>query len=254
MMAMPALRPQKDTAFLKAQPVAHRGYHDMNNAIWENTVSAFQRAIDHGYAIECDLQYTADGVPVVFHDDDMKRLCGVEGDIRVKTVGELGLFSIGNTADRIPSLSQLLRLVKGRVPLVLELKGRQGDDEGFADSVVDILESYDGPVALMSFDHWLLKDLKALESRFPLGLTAEGARPEDFALHEEAMALGLDFISYHYGHLPNPFISAQRDRGRTVITWTVRDEEAADHTFRHADQMTFEGFEPRARATGDLVA
>lgn len=241
----------RNPAFLKAQPVAHRGYHDMNNTIWENTISAFQRAIDHGYAIECDLQYTADGVPVVFHDDDMQRLCGVEGDIRLKTVGELGLFSIGKTTDRIPSLSQVLRLVKGRVPLVLELKGRQGDDEGFADSVVDILESYDGPVALMSFDHWLLKDLKALESRFPLGLTAESARAEDFAIHEEAMALGLDFISYHYGHLPNPFVTAQREQGRTVITWTVRDEAAADHTFLHADQMTFEGFEPRPRLPGN---
>ncbi|KQR69441.1 glycerophosphodiester phosphodiesterase [Rhizobium sp. Leaf384] len=251
---MPATRPIKDTAFLKAQPIAHRGYHDMNNAIWENTLSAFQRAIDHGYAIECDLHYTADGVPVVFHDDDMKRLCGVEGDIRLKTVGELGLFSIGNTADRVPSLAQLLRLVRGRVPLVLELKGRRGDDEGFADAVVESLETYDGPVALMSFDHWLLKDLAALDSRFPLGLTAEGARPEEFALHEEAMALGLDFISYYYGNLPNPFISAQRDAGRTVITWTVRDEDAADYTFLHADQMTFEGFAPRTRTTGDLVA
>lgn len=244
----------RDTSFLKAQPVAHRGYHDMNNAIWENTISAFQRAIDNGYAIECDLQYTADGVPVVFHDDDMKRLCGVEGDIRLKTVGELGLFSIGNTADRIPSLSQLLRLVKGRVPLVLELKGRQGDDGGFADAVVETLESYTGPVALMSFDHWLLKDLKALESRFPLGLTAEGAQPESFALHREAMALGLDFISYYYGNLPNPFITAERERGTTILTWTVRDEAAADHTFLHADQMTFEGFVPRARGTESPVA
>jgi glycerophosphoryl diester phosphodiesterase len=239
--------PIKDASFLKNRPVAHRGYHDMNNAIWENTISAFQRAIDHGYAIECDLQYSADGVPVVFHDDDMQRLCGVEGDIRLKTVGELGLFSIGKTADRIPSLSQLLRLVKGRVPLVLELKGRQGDDEGFADAVVETLEGYNGAVALMSFDHWLLKDLAALESRHPLGLTAEGARPEELALHREAMALGLDFISYHYGHLPNAFITAERAAGRAVITWTVRDAAAADHSYAHADQITFEGFEPAER-------
>lgn len=237
-----------DLSWLTAQPIAHRGYHDMNKTVWENTLSAFERAISAGYAIECDLQYTADSVPVVFHDGDMHRLCGVEGDVRAKTAGELGLFSIGGTSDRVPTLSQLLRLVKGRVPLVIELKGRQGDDEGFAEAVLDGLEGYAGPVALMSFDHWLLKDLKALETTLPIGLTAEGARPEDLALHADAMSLGLDFISYYYGHLPNPFITAQRAKGCAILTWTVRDAEAEAHSYAQADQITFEGFVPAGRA------
>ncbi|MCA1492810.1 glycerophosphodiester phosphodiesterase [Ensifer sp. NBAIM29] len=235
----------KDTSFLKTQPIAHRGYHDMNREVWENTLSAFARAVEAGFAIECDLQYTADSIPVVFHDDDLRRLCGLKGDIRAKTAGELGLLSVGGTADKVPTLSQLLRLVAGRVPLVLELKGRKGDDEGFAAAVLDTLEGYKGPVALMSFDHWLLKDLRALDAPYPLGLTAEGSRPETFFVHEEAMQLGLDFISYFYGDLPNPFITKERTLGCTVITWTVRDRRAQEHTFAHADQMTFEGFDPR---------
>jgi len=237
----------KDLSWLTAQPIAHRGYHDINRGIWENTLSAVSRAVEHGFAIECDLQYTADSVPVVFHDDDMQRLCGIKGDIRANTAGELGLVAVGGTADKVPTLGQLLRLVKGRVPLVLELKGRKGDDDGFADAVVETLENYDGPVALMSFDHWLLKDLKALDPPCPIGLTAEGNRPENFEVHEQAMQLGLDFISYFYGHLPNPFIDRQRALGRPVITWTVRDQAAVDHTFSHADQMTFEGFDPKER-------
>ncbi|MCO5149899.1 MULTISPECIES: glycerophosphodiester phosphodiesterase [unclassified Shinella] len=235
--------------WLTERPIAHRGYHDLNRKVWENTLSAFARAADAGFAIECDLQYAADAVPVVFHDDDLKRLCGIEGDVRQRTAAELGLLKVGGTEDGVPTLRRLLDLVKGRVPLVLELKGREGDDDGFAMAVLDTIEDYDGPVALMSFDHWLLKDLTAIGTSRPVGLTAEGARPENFAVHEEAMQLGLDFISYHYGHLPNAFISRQRDLGRQVITWTVRDDEARTITALNADQMTFEGFDPREALT-----
>ncbi|TXH83626.1 MAG: glycerophosphodiester phosphodiesterase [Rhizobium sp.] len=232
-------------AWLTERPVAHRGYHDMNREVWENTLSAFSRAIEAGFAIECDLHYASDGVPVVFHDDDLQRVCNLPGEVRERTSAELGLLSIGGTKDKIPTLKQLLQLCAGKVPLVLELKGREGDDEGFAESVLEVLEGYKGHVALMSFDHWLLKDLKALEAPYPVGLTAEGNNPETFFQHDEAMHLGLDFISYFYGHLPNPFVTAQRQRGIPVITWTVRDEAARKHTFANADQMTFEGFDPR---------
>ncbi|WP_112610203.1 glycerophosphodiester phosphodiesterase [Rhizobium sp. WW22] len=232
-------------AWLTERPVAHRGYHDMNKEVWENTLSAFNRAIEAGFAIECDLHYASDGVPVVFHDDDLQRVCNLPGEVRERTSAELGLLSIGGTRDKIPTLKQLLQLCGGKVPLVLELKGREGDDEGFAESVLEVLEGYKGHVALMSFDHWLLKDLKALEAPYPVGLTAEGNKPETFFQHDEAMHLGLDFISYFYGHLPNPFVTAQRQRSIPVITWTVRNEAARKHTFANADQMTFEGFDPR---------
>ena len=167
-------------AWLTERPVAHRGYHDMNKEVWENTLSAFSRAIEAGFAIECDLHYASDGVPVVFHDDDLQRVCNLPGEVRERTSAELGLLSIGGTEDKIPTLKQLLRLCDGKVPLVLELKGREGDDEGFAESVLEVLEGYKGHVALMSFDHWLLKDLKSLEAPYPVGLTAEGNKPETF--------------------------------------------------------------------------
>ena len=233
-----------DLDALIRQPIAHRGLHDGNVATWENTLSAFEAAIDRGFAIECDLQYAADAVPVVFHDDDMERLCPMKGDVRARTSSELGLLSVGGTRDRVPSLSRLLSAVRGRVPLVLELKGREGDDEGFASSVLELVEDYDGPLALMSFDHWLLRDLKACGAPCPVGLTADGVKPERFFVHEEAMQLGLDFISYCVHHLPNAFIEAQRSQGVPVITWTVRDAQARALTRAHADQMTFEGFDP----------
>lgn len=232
--------------WIKDIPVAHRGYHDQNKKVWENTLSAFSRAVEAGFAIECDIQLSSDSVPMVFHDHTLERLCGIAGDVREKSAAELGLLSVGGTGDKVPRLRQMLDLVKGQVPLVIELKGRtEEDDDGFAEAVLEVLEGYQGKVALMSFDHHLLFALKNAGSPFPVGLTAEGNDPDKFFEHDEAMQAGLDFISYHWAHLPNSFVEAQRSRGIPVITWTVRDENARAHTYTHADQMTFEGFDPR---------
>ncbi|WP_440410534.1 glycerophosphodiester phosphodiesterase [Neorhizobium petrolearium] len=234
-------------AWIKDLAVAHRGYHDMNHQVWENTLSAFARAVEAGFAIECDVQLAADSVPVIFHDHDLERLCGIKGDVREKTAAELGLLAVGGTKDKVPTLKQMLDLVAGKVPLVIEIKGRtgEGEDDGFAETVLEVLEGYRGQVALMSFDHHILRDLKRTGSPYPLGLTAMGDKPEEFFRHDEAMQLGLDFISYHYPHLPNSFITAQRAAGIPVITWTVRDANGVEHTYKYADQMTFEGFDPR---------
>lgn len=232
--------------WIKDVPVAHRGFHDMNKAVWENTLSAFSRAIEAGFAIECDIQLSSDSVPMVFHDHDLQRLCGLAGEVRERTAGELGLLSIGGTQDRIPTLKKMLDLVKGRVPLVIELKGIDAEqDDGFVESVLETLEEYQGKVALMSFDYHLLRALKLANCPYPVGLTAEGARPEQFEAHIEAMALGLDFVSYAAVHLPNDFITGLHEKGMPIITWTVRDEIMRVHTYKYADQMTFEGFDPR---------
>jgi glycerophosphoryl diester phosphodiesterase len=237
-----------DAAWIKELPVAHRGYHDMNQQIWENTLAAFARAAAAGFAIECDVQLSADSVPVVFHDHDLERLCGIKGDLRERTASELGMLAIGGTKDKIPTLKQMLDLVKGRVPLVIEIKGRsgEGEDDGFVETVLDVLDGYEGTVALMSFDHHILRDLKRATASFPIGLTAMGDKPEEFFAHDEAMQLGLDFISYHWPHLPNTFVTAQRQAGIPIITWTVRDGFGVEQTYKYADQMTFEGFDPKA--------
>ena len=232
--------------WIKDVPVAHRGYHDMNKEIWENTLSAFSRAIDAGFAIECDIQLSSDSVPMVFHDHDLKRLCNMNGEVRERTAGELRMLSIGGTKDKIPTLRQMLDLVKGRVPLVIELKGIDAEqDDGFVEAVLEVLEGYEGKVALMSFDYHLLRALKVAECPWPIGLTAEGVKPENFAAHREAMDLGLDFTSYCVAHLPNDFVADLREKGAPVITWTVRDEIMRAQTYKYADQMTFEGFDPR---------
>jgi glycerophosphoryl diester phosphodiesterase len=232
--------------WIKDVPVAHRGYHDMNKSVWENTLSAFSRAIEAGFAIECDIQLSSDSVPMVFHDRDLQRLCGLAGEVRERTAGELKMLSIGGTKDKIPTLRQMLDLVKGQVPLVIELKGIDAEqDDGFVESVLEVLEGYEGKLALMSFDYHLLRALKQVDCPYPVGLTAEGVNAEVLAAHQEAMSLGLDFTSYCVAHLPNPFVTALRENGTPIITWTVRDEIMRQRTYTYADQMTFEGFDPR---------
>ncbi len=231
--------------WLTEKPIAHRGYHDMNNSVWENTLSAFSRAIEAGFSIECDLQYAADGVPVVFHDETLDRLCNIPGRTRDKTSAELGMLSIGGTTDHVPTLKQMLKLVAGRVPLVIELKDGGDDDDGFAAAVLDDLDGYDGPVALMSFKADFLREFRELGCTRPIGLTAEGGRPDKWQPLFDAFDIELDFISYQAMHLPNPFVEKAKEKGIPVITWTVRNAESREKTRLYADQMTFEGFDPR---------
>lgn len=226
------------------QPIAHRGLHDKSIGVFENTQSAFEAAIEGGFSIECDVQFSADGIPMVYHDFDLKRLCGIGGDVRAKMASELIQLSVGGSTDKIPTLKAMLNLVAGRVPVILELKGRQADDDGFAGAVLDEIEDYKGPVAVMSFAQHLLRDFHDLGCPCPIGLTAEGNEPEIFFEHEEALAFGVTFFSYGIDDMPNPFIEAQRKQGKKIITWTVRNREQQQLSDHHADQITFEGFDP----------
>ncbi len=96
-----------DLSWLIARPIAHRGFHDKNRTRWENTLSAFDAAIERDYAIECDSHLSSDGVPVVIHDDDLKRLTGEDGFVWQRTAAELGAMRIGGTEDHVPTLEEV---------------------------------------------------------------------------------------------------------------------------------------------------
>lgn len=232
-------------SWLTARPIAHRGFHDLNTTRWENTLSAFAAAADRGYAIECDVHLSADGVPVVIHDGDLKRLTGQDGFVWQRTSAEIAALRVGGTQDHPPMLRELLKLVDGRVPLVIEVKGTPGRDEGLVAAVGRHLKNYDGKAAIMSFDHWLIRDFSKDAPGVPGGLTAYGTRDHEIEAHFTMLAHDIAFTSYAAGDLPNRFVSFVRKKlGMPVITWTVRDQPAVDLTFKYADQMTFEGFEP----------
>lgn len=234
-----------DLSWLTARPIAHRGQHDMNREIWENTLSAFRRAAKNNYAIECDVHLSADHQPIVFHDEALGRLTGTDGFIWQRTAREMAALPIGGTKDHAPTLEQTLDAVDGKVPIIIEIKGTPGHDEGLVAAVADKLRSYSGQAAIMSFDHWIVRQFPTAAPGIPAGLTALGTDNKDYEAHFSMLGHGIDFVSYANAHLPNPFCNYVRSRlSMPVITWTVRDEAAVRHTFEYGDQMTFEGFTP----------
>lgn len=232
-------------SWLAARPIAHRGLHDMNRSRFENTLSAFAAAVTAGYAIECDVVLSADGMPMVFHDLTLERLTHETGPVIARTAAELGTLAIGGTSDRIPTLAEALALVDGRVPMVIELKGHDEADSRLVAAVASVLRSYRGQTAIMSFDHWLIRRFRIDAPGVACGLTAEGTKNADIEAHFSMLASAIDFVSFNVLHLPNRFTSFVRERlAMPVITWTVRTPDDVARTNANADQMTFEGFTP----------
>ena len=230
---------------LTRRPIAHRGLHDGNRERFENSLSAFRAAIDRDFAIELDVQLSADGKAIVFHDETLDRLTSERGLLAERTADELREINLGETADRIPTLAETLDFVAGRVPVVIEMKDNGERNAALAQAVASDLAGREHPVAVMSFEHALLSSFRDTGSPIPLGLTAEGIGKPALAEHEKALAFGIAFVSYHVKALPNDFVRHVRDDlGLPVITWTVRTPADVEATRKYADQMTFEGFLP----------
>lgn len=235
----------KNIDWLTARPLAHRGLHDGNKKVWENTLHAFELAVAANFAIECDVHLTQDNQVIVFHDSDLKRLVGVEGSVHAHTADQITALHIGGTSQQVPLLSDMLNLVAGRVPLVIELKGVVGDDDGLLQALAYSLLGYHGHVAVMSFDHHLIREVKKYLPNIPCGLTAEGNRDIDMEAHFSMLAYDLDFVSYNVHHLDNRFLHFVRQKlGLPVITWTVRTADELALTKAGADQATFELMNP----------
>jgi glycerophosphoryl diester phosphodiesterase len=243
--------------WLTARPVAHRGLHDAAAGVIENTPMAFEAAIAGSYAIECDLQVTADGEAMVHHDAALGRLTDGAGELRAMAAAELRHVPFRATGDRMITLGELCELVGGRVPLVIELKSRFDGDSALATRVAEVLHAYAGPAAVMSFDPLQIEALRAWAPDLPRGIVAErwyddpGWAPLSSA---QKFALGNllhmprtrpHFIAYDIDGLPAaaPLI-ARYVFGLPLLTWTVRNAEQRQRAGRWASQMIFEGFRP----------
>lgn len=243
--------------WLTARPVAHRGLHDAGKSVVENTPSAFAAAIAGNYAIECDLQLSADAEAMVFHDGTLDRLTVTTGKVIARTAAELGQVTYKGTTDRMLTLGQLCDLVGGRVPLILELKGAFDGDRRLPARVGQVLKHYSGPVAAMSFDPDLVAGLLAAAPGLPRGIVAERhySHPEWAGLtsgQRFRLAHLLHtpwtrphFIAYAVSDLPAaaPLV-ARWLFGLPLLTWTVRTDAQRACARRWADQMIFEGFRP----------
>ena len=233
------------SGWIAETPIAHRGLHDKSMGRFENTLSAAREAVKEGFAIEVDLHPSADRVPMVFHDLELDRLTNERGSMRLRKARELRQITIGGTRDHVPMLVELLDAVRGDVGLVLEMKGHAGEDEGFVEAIARVIEDYNGSIAVMSFNHWLVEDARNLIAGRAIGLTADGNDKLRDVHQEIAEKADVDFVSYGISDLPCRFVAEFRERRKPVITWTIRSPKDAEKSALYADQITFEGFDPR---------
>ena len=243
--------------WLTARPVAHRGLHDAAAGIIENTASAFSAAIDGGYGIETDLQISADGEAMVHHDFALGRLTLGSRLLAAMTAAGLKEVPFKNTSDRMMTLGELCDFVAGRTPLVIELKSRFDGDIRLVVRTAQVLQSYAGPVAVMSFDPDLVQALRETASGLPRGIVAERhyedpewrqltpRRQRSLAFLLHAYRTRPHFVAYHVKDLPSPGpLIARYIFGLPLLTWTVRSEQDRQRARTWANQMIFEGFRP----------
>jgi glycerophosphoryl diester phosphodiesterase len=237
--------------WLTARPVAHRGLHDAARGVIENTASAFAAAVAGQYAIECDLQLSADGEAMVFHDDTLERLTEHDGTLSSLSVAQLKGLAFTSTADRMMTLGDLCDLVAGRVTLVLEVKSHFTGDMRLAERVAAVVQNYAGPVAAMSFDPAVIDGLHRAAPGLPRGLVAQ-SRPDPDVPSGNSMRYAADairarphFLAWSVRDLTGVWpILGRWGFGLPLLTWTVRTEAERLRAQRWADQMIFEGFRP----------
>ncbi|MES0872209.1 glycerophosphodiester phosphodiesterase family protein [Pseudovibrio sp. SCP19] len=249
----------QDLSWLTARPIAHRGFHNKEAGILENTPSAVKAAVENNFAIEVDLQETKDGQVIVFHDPNLERLTHGEGNVIDFDLSDLRKLSMRGSDDPIWTLQELLELVDGKVPLVIEIKTLnlpEGQDE-FIKTIAKILSDYKGPAAIKSFDPKMLRTMKDVAPQIPRGCISMTTLSENDHLnlteHEiEKISwmvhmAGTDphFVSFFVKDLPADGPSFLREfYGLPVMTWTVRTKEDRINAAKHADQIVFEGFNP----------
>jgi glycerophosphoryl diester phosphodiesterase len=244
---MPSSRSRRsELGRLGAVPFAHRGLH--GGALVENSGGAFAAAAAQGFGIELDVQLSRDGEAMVFHDYDLDRLTLEQGPVAARTAAELQAIRLYIGKEVIPRLDEALRIIDGRVPLLIEIKSPDRRVTRLCGAVAAALDGYCGPVGVMSFSPevgaWFAR--RAPGVLRGLVVTEHGRRGWRGRI-ERPLALWrarADFLAYDIRDLPSLFAGAARSRGRPVYTWTVRSDSERARAAAYADQIIFEA--PRA--------
>ncbi|NIZ13971.1 glycerophosphodiester phosphodiesterase family protein [Phaeobacter sp. HF9A] len=252
-MTAPAL----PAAFLQ-YPITHRALHGQSDACPENSRAAIRAAIEAGYGIEIDVQPSADGVAMVFHDYSLDRLTDESGPIKARSARELGAIPLKNgDGEGIPSFAEVLEIVAGQVPLLVEIKdqdGEMGPNVGALEAAVAAdLAGYAGPVALMSFNPHSVAELARIAPDVPRGLTTSSYEAADWKiLPADRRAelreipdfdrVGASFISHQASDVASARVQALRGQGVAILSWTIRSPEQEAEVRQYVDNVTFEGY------------
>lgn len=225
-------------------PIAHRGWHD--NKISENSILAFKKAIDKGVAIEIDLRLTADNVLVVFHDHNLKRMTGVAGEVEELTFEQLQNYSLFD-GQKIPTFKEVLSLVNGQVPLLIEFKVYKKNQRSLVDNAMELLEGYDKTtVAFQSFYPQCLRYGKKAYPQIAFGQLGTYDFGKKFyfkflvAIIVAFEVPKADFLSFDVRFLPQKSIQKYRKKGKKVLCWLVNTEQKHKIALQNCDNIIFE--------------
>ena len=245
-------------AFLNI-PLAHRALHDLAAGRPENSRAAVRAAVDAGLGIEIDLQLSADGKPMVFHDYGLERLTAEQGAVRLRDANALAAIPLRGGDEGIPTLEDILDIVAGRVPLLVEFKdqdGAMGPDVGALEAAAaELLGRYQGDLAVMSFNPHSVRALARLLPEVPRGLTTSAYRPDEWPLPEatcdqlreipDYADSGSCFISHEADDLNRPRVAELKAEGAAVLCWTIRSQAEEEIARQVAQNVTFEDYLPR---------
>lgn len=241
------------------RPLAHRGLHNHSEGIPENSLAAIKAAIHKGYGVEIDLQLSADGRAMVFHDGEMERMTGMQGCIREWTAKRLNGIYLNGGCEQIPAFAEVLDIVQGQIPLLIELKdqhGMMGMTCGTLEqAVAAALEHYWGPTAVMSFNPNMIYLLSDIAPHLTCGLTTCSFNKPDWPAMEikELDRLRniadydhstVTFISHEASDLMSPRVAELKKAGAQILCWTVLTHEQEKVARNVAQNITFEGFLP----------
>jgi glycerophosphoryl diester phosphodiesterase len=240
------------------RPIAHRGWHDRPAGRLENTAPAFRAAIRKGYGIECDLQGAEDGTPMVFHDATLDRLIEASGPIAAHTPGSLARLRYKGQDETILTFAQLLDLVGGQVPVLVEVKRNGGLRPGFLESIARQASAYKGPLALMSFDLPIVAALGGLAPSVPRGpvigsrqlissLWTARSRTRESPAASRLLGSAPEGVAFYAVQINLVAVARAWMRRRAqelpLFTWTVRTPRQRVRAARWADAPIFEGYE-----------
>jgi glycerophosphoryl diester phosphodiesterase len=249
------MRPALHPDFL-TRPLAHRALHDVTDGRPENSRAAIRAACDAGYGIEIDVQRSADNAAMVFHDYELSRLAEATGAVQERSSATLHDIRLRGGSEGIPSLQEVLDLVAGQVPLLVEIKdqdGQMGPNIGALEaSVADALRSYAGPVAVMSFNPHAVIEMARLAPNIPRGLVTSSYDPVEWGLPADVCNRLRDipdydraqcsFISHECADLTRPRVAELRDAGARIFCWTVKSPQQEAQARKVADNITFEQY------------
>ena len=224
--------------WLNKLPIAHRGLHSNANNIYENTKESFLAAVNENYAIECDVVLSKDHEVVVFHDENLKRLCNLDKNVSSLTMNELRSLKIYESNSNIISLDEMLHIVSAHVPIIIEIKGKF--NPFIEERIQEIIRSYKGPIALKTFNlksvEWLIKFLPYVYK----GLVID-SNTNNF---EAILDLNIDFVSCDIEFIESNLIDRVKKKGLPIITWTVDNEDKKKKANLIADNIIFENIRP----------